>query len=269
VVNDPKGVGAFIQAANEMEMVPTLGYGKGKTVLLDNFFNNEWRKDATGTNIRYHYVWDDRMNSGFATLGDIFHSYGVKTQSLETAPAAKDLKGADIYLIVDPDTEKETVTPNYINNAYANAIADWVKAGGVLILMANDNGNADLQHTNILASKFGVKFNEDNYNLVQADKFEQGAVMVPANNPVFKTAKKVYLKEVSTLQVTAPATAVLTKEGKNIVAVAKYGKGSVFIVGDPWIYDEYADGRRLTPDFDNFKAARDIVKWAIDQSKKK
>lgn len=269
IVNDAKGVGAFIQAANEMEMIPTLSYGKGKTVVLDYFFNNEWRKDATGTNIRYHYVWDDRMNSGFATLGDIFNSYGVQTKSLETAPTAKDLKGADIYIIVDPDTEKETTTPNYMNEAYANAIADWVKAGGVLILMANDKNNADLEHTNILASKFGVKFNNDLFNSVEGDKFEQAAVMVPTNNSVFKTAKKVYLKEVSTLQLNAPATAVLTKEGKNIVATAKYGKGSVFIVGDPWIYDEYADGRRLTPDFDNFKAAQDIVKWAIGQSKKK
>jgi unsaturated rhamnogalacturonyl hydrolase len=268
IVNDAKGVGAFIQAANEMEMIPTLSYGKGKTVVLDYFFNNEWRKDATGTNIRYHYVWDDRMNSGFATLGDIFNSYGVQTKSLETAPTAEDLKGANIYIIVDPDTEKETAKPNYMNETYANAIAGWVKAGGVLILMANDKGNADLEHTNILASKFGVKFNEDNYNLVVADKFEQGAVMVPANNSVFKTAKKVYLKEVSTLQVSSPATAVLTKEGKNIVATAKYGKGSVFIVGDPWIYDEYADGRKLPAEFENFKAAQDIVRWAISQSGK-
>ncbi|MGZ3951220.1 MAG: DUF4350 domain-containing protein, partial [Flavisolibacter sp.] len=237
-------------------------------VMLDNFFNNEWRKDATGTNIRYHYVWDDRMNSGFATLGDIFHSYGVRTESLLTAPSDKDLKNANIYLIVDPDTDKETASPNYMTEGYATVIANWVKAGGVLILMTNDKGNADLEHTNLLASKFGVRFNEDNYNLVQGDKFEQGAVMVPANSPVFKTAKKVYLKEVSTLQVRPPAAPVLTKEGKNIVAVAKYGKGAVFIVGDPWIYDEYADGRKLPAEFENFKAAQDIVKWAISQSAK-
>lgn len=269
VVNDPKGVGAFLQAANEMEMLSTLDYGKGKIVLLDNFFNNEWRKDATGTNIPYHYVWDDRMNSGFATLADIFHSYGVETRSLQNAPDKNNLKGADVYIIVDPDTEKETAKPNYMTETYANTIAGWVKAGGVLILMTNDMNNADLEHTNILAGKFGVKFNYDLFNTVEGDKFEQAAVIVPANSAVFKTAKKVYLKEVSTLQVNAPAFPVLTKEGKTIVAVANYGKGAVFIVGDPWIYDEYADGRRLTPDFDNFKAAQDIVKWAIDQSKKK
>ncbi|HTL10782.1 MAG TPA: glycoside hydrolase family 88 protein, partial [Chitinophagaceae bacterium] len=41
IVNDPKGVGAFILASNEMEMLPTLNTGKGKKVLLDYFFNNE------------------------------------------------------------------------------------------------------------------------------------------------------------------------------------------------------------------------------------
>jgi unsaturated rhamnogalacturonyl hydrolase len=73
----------------------------------------------------------------------------------------------------------------------------------------------------------------------------------------------------STLQLKPPASTVLSKEGKNIAAIAKYGKGSVFIVGDPWVYDEYADGRKLPSDFDNFKAAQDMVKWAIDQTKRK
>ncbi len=269
VVNDPKGVGAFILAANEMELLPTLNYGKGKTVLLDYFFNNEGKKDATGQTIRYHYAWNDRTNSGFATLGDVFQYHGVKLKSIEVEPTAARLKGSDIYIIVDPDTEKETESPNYMNEAYAKTIADWVKDGGVLILLTNDAGNADLQHTNILASKFGVKFNEDNYNLVQGNQFEQGAIMIPSNHQVFKTAKKIYIKELATLQVNAPATTVLSKEDKNIMAVAKYGKGTVFILGDPWLYDEYTDGRKLPPDFDNYKAAQDLVRWAINQTKKK
>ena len=48
VVNDPKGVGAFLQASNEIEMFPTLKIGKGKTVLLDYYFNHESKKDVTG-----------------------------------------------------------------------------------------------------------------------------------------------------------------------------------------------------------------------------
>jgi unsaturated rhamnogalacturonyl hydrolase len=269
IVNDPKGVGAFIQAANEMELLPTLSIGKGKTVLLDYYYNNEWKKDITGKNIRFHYTWDDKMNSGFAMLGDVFRNYGLQTKTLEAAPTAQNLKHADIYLIVDPDTDKETEKPNYIQPAQADAIAAWVRAGGVLVLMGNDAGNADLKGLNVLSSRFGIRFNEDNYNLVQGNQFEQGAVMMPDGHAVFKTAKKLYVKELSTLDVKAPATTILTKEGKNIVAIAKYGKGTVFAIGDPWIYNEYVDGRKLTPDFDNYKGAQDLVRWLALQTRKK
>ncbi|MGI8581592.1 MAG: hypothetical protein ACR2KX_05335 [Chitinophagaceae bacterium] len=113
VVNDPKGVGAFIQASNEIEMLNTLSYGKGKTVLLDYYFNRETRMDA-GKPIRFHYIWEEYDNNGYSILGNIFNRYGVQAKSLETGPTVQNLKGADIYLIVDPDTEKETKSPNYI-----------------------------------------------------------------------------------------------------------------------------------------------------------
>ncbi len=269
VVNDPKGMGAFILAANEIELLNTLSVGKGKNVMLDYFFNSEGKKDVTGKVVRYHYTWDDKMNSGFSMLGNIFQSYGVQLKTLEVEPTAARLKGADIYIIVDPDTEKEAEVPNFMNEKHAKAIADWVRAGGVLILLANDAGNADLGHTNLLAEKFGITFNDDNFNLVEGNKFEQGSVMVPGNHPIFKTAKKLYIKELATLDVNKPATTVLTKEGKSIMAVAKYGKGAVFVLGDPWLYNEYVDSRKLPADFDNFKAAQDLVRWSINQSKKK
>src|SRR5205814_4686990 len=78
IVNDPKGIGAFLLAANEMEKLPTLSTGNGKTVLLDRYFNSEKRKDATGRDVYWHYVWEERSNSGFYTWGNIFERYGAK-----------------------------------------------------------------------------------------------------------------------------------------------------------------------------------------------
>ena len=51
------------------------------------------------------------------------------------------------------------------------------------------------------------------------------------------------------------------------MATAKVGKGTVFAVGDPWLYNEYVDGRRLPDQYENFKAATDLVNWLISQSK--
>lgn len=269
IVNDPKGVGAFINAAVEMEMVPKLSTGKGKTLLLDYYFNNEWKKDATGTDIRWHYTLQDKSNSGFTMLGDVFNSYGVKTTPLESAPTATNLKAADIYLIVDPDTEKETAKPNFIEQKDITAIKNWVRSGGVLVLLGNDVGNAEFKHFNQLAKEFGVQFTEDSKNRVEKDQFEQGAIIVPEGHTIFKSATKLYIKELSSLQVQSPAVTVLRNGNVNVMAVAKYGKGTVFMLGDPWLYNEYVDGRKLPADFDNYKAATDLVQWLIKQVPKK
>ena len=269
IVNDPKGMGAFINAANEMELVPNLKVAKGKTVLLDNYFNNEQRKGAGGQTVSWHYVWDEKDNDGFELLGDVFESYGAQLKTLKAAPTAQNLKGADIYIVVDPDNEKETPTPNVITEKDAAVISAWVKAGGVLVLMGNDSARNNIKSMNVLAPKFGVRLNEDLFNTVEGNKYEQGAVMLPAGHEIFKTAKKIYAKEVATLSVSAPAKVIAAKEGKNIMAVAKYGKGTVFVIGDPWLYNEYTDGRKLPNDFDNFEAANDLAKWLFAQTKKK
>ncbi|HYC29289.1 MAG TPA: glycoside hydrolase family 88 protein, partial [Chitinophagaceae bacterium] len=265
VVNDPKGMGAFINCAVEMEMAPK----KNTTVYLDYFFNNEWRKDATGTMVRYHYTWDDKANSGFSMLGDVFNRQGVQTSSLISAPTAANLRNASIYIIVDPDTKKETGNPNFIQQEHINAIADWVKGGGVLVLMGNDVNNAEFEHFNNLAAKFGLHFNEVNYHQVQGDQFEQGAFMIPEKHSIFKTAKKIYVKELATLNVSKPTDAVFKDGDKVIMAAVKYGKGTVFAIGDPWLYNEYVDGRKLPAEYDNYEAAADLVKWLTAQSAKR
>lgn len=269
VVNDPKGMGAFILASNEIEMLPTLLFGKGKTVLLDYYFNNEWKKDATGTMVRWHYTWDDKSNGGFSMLGDIFNRYGVKTAALTTAPTVSALNKSSIYIIVDPDTEKETKKPNYIHPEHIKVITDWVKRGGTLVLMGNDAGNSEFKNFNKLAASFGIHFNEDNFNLVKDNQFEQGAVLVQGNNAVFETGRRLFIKELSTLQLNNPASTILQKDDKNIMAIAKIGKGRVFAIGDPWLYNEYVDGRKLPAEYENYHAAVDLVKWLIKANTKK
>jgi unsaturated rhamnogalacturonyl hydrolase len=269
IVNDPKGMGAFIKAANEMELMPNLSIGQNKRVLLDYYYNNEWRKDPTGTSIRFHYTWDDKMNSGFAMLGDLFRNHGATIGYLAAKPTAANLKTANVYIIVDPDTEKETDRPNFMNESDATVIANWVRDGGVLLLMGNDAGNAELKNFNRLTSRFGIKMNEDNYNLVLNNQYEQGLVTVAEGNPVFPKARRLFIKELATLDIKSPAISVLQKEGKQVAAMAKYGKGTVFVIGDPWLYNEYIDGRKLTPGFDNHQAATDLVRWLLGQSKKK
>jgi unsaturated rhamnogalacturonyl hydrolase len=271
VTNDPKGIGAFLMAANEMEIAEGLSLARrslprDKTVTLDSFFNNEQKRDATGQMARWHYKWEEMPNSGFFFWGNEFRNLGAWTRSLVEAPSPVTLKGTDIYIIVDPDTKTETEQPHFIEPQHIKAITDWVKAGGVLVLMGNDVGNAEFEHFNQLARQFGIQFNEDSKNRVQGTDFAMGSVMVDNGHPIFKTAKQLYLKEISTLSLAAPAKPIMQHKGDVIMATAKLGRGTVFAVGDPWLYNEYVDGRKLPAEFENFKAARDLSRWLIQQS---
>jgi unsaturated rhamnogalacturonyl hydrolase len=91
--------------------------------------------------------------------------------------------------------------------------------------------------------------------------------MVPAKHPIFKDVNKIFVKELVTLSVKKPAKSIL-KEGKDVImATATVGKGTVFVLGDPWIYNEYVNGRKLPAEYQNFKAMQNLTEWLLVQSK--
>jgi unsaturated rhamnogalacturonyl hydrolase len=49
------------------------------------------------------------------------------------------------------------------------------------------------------------------------------------------------------------------------MAEAKVGKGYVFAVGDPWIYNEYMDHDKLPVSFDNHQAAVNLTKLLLSR----
>lgn len=237
--------------------------GAGKLVMLDCFYNNEWKQDSKGRRYRYHYVWDDTANSGFSMLGTIISQTGAVIDTLCQAPTQRTLQRADIYIIVDPDTKQETEFPNFIDENAANAITEWVKAGGVLVLLGNDKGKAEFEHFNRLAQRFGIRFNEDSRNPATATEFAGATFNRFPDHPLFKDVRRVFIKEISTLNIQEPARAILADNNDVIMAFAKVGKGAVFAVGDPWFYNEYMGTWRLPDGYDNPRAAENLFRWLL------
>lgn len=237
--------------------------GTDKLVLLDNFYNNEWKKDSTGKQIRYHYLWHDSSNSGFSMLGRIIATAGADVDTLCQEPTSGQLRRASIYIIVDPDTRQETENPNYIETNAANTITEWVKTGGVLVLLGNDKGNSEFEHFNQLAERFGIHFNEDSRNRVTGKDFAAGTFDTFPPHPLFAEVRKVYIKELSTVKVQSPAGAIFFDGSDVIVAFSKFGKGAVLAVGDPWFYNEYMGTWRLPEGYDNARAADNLFRWLL------
>jgi unsaturated rhamnogalacturonyl hydrolase len=263
--NDLKGVGPFILASVEMEIAAENAVGQGKTVGLDYYFNHELRKNAlTGQPEQWHYTWEERTHGGFWLWGNQLRELGAKTVPVPGAPTAASLKDLNVYVIVDPDTKKESPSPNYIQPADSKAITDWVKAGGSLVLLANDTANCEIRRFNELAKNFGVQFTDKSINMVQGSQFEQGRVDLTGGKTVFKNAKTAYVKELSVLSLQAPTRPLVSNAaGQVIMATATLGKGKVFVLGDPWLYNEYTDGRKIPAVYENFQAGKDLGGWLL------
>jgi unsaturated rhamnogalacturonyl hydrolase len=267
IVNDPKGIGAFLLASNEMDISRTFSKEKTRIVLMDNYFNRETKEDAFGKKIVFHYKWWERDNGGFSFMSHIFNRFGAQTKLLDEAPTKENLCKASIYFLIDPDWPKENKTPNYIEQKHIDAIYDYVKNGGLLVLMANDSNNVEFKNYNKLAEKFGIHWDENMRHDVIENNFEQGALAIPPNHPIFKSVKKVFIKQLCTQSINKPAYSVYTEKGEVLMSVSKVGKGTVFAVGDPWFYNEYVDGRKIPSDYQNYKAAEDLVKWLLERTK--
>jgi unsaturated rhamnogalacturonyl hydrolase len=263
--NDPKGVGAFLLASTEMETAQDAKLGRGKTVMLDAWYNSQTKPDAFGHKVSFHYKWNDQANSGYSLFGHILRNFGAATTTLLKQPTLAALRGAQVYLIVSPDIPVKNPDPHYMQPEDATQIAEWVKAGGVLVLMENDPPNADIDHLNLLAEKFGIHYNTVLRNQVQGSKFEMGKVPIAGGGPIFHQAHTAYMKEICTISIKAPAACQLVDRGDILMATAKYGKGTVFATVDPWLYNEYTDGRKLPADYDNFAAGKELARWILSQ----
>jgi unsaturated rhamnogalacturonyl hydrolase len=263
--NDPKGVGAFLMASSEMENAAEARLARGRAVQLDAWFNSQKRSDAFGQQTYFHYKWNDESNSGFSLFGHMFRSFGADTKMLYTAPTRADLKQASVYIIVSPDIPAKNSDPHYMTREDAAQIVEWVKAGGVLVILENDTANADLEHLNLLSEQFGIHYNDVLRNKVDGRKFEMGKIAIAGGGPIFHDAHTIYMKEICTITAKAPARPLLQDRGDTLMATAKIGKGTVFATVDPWLYNEYTDGRKLPMEYDNFGAGKELVRWLLAQ----
>lgn len=266
VDQDPKGVGAFLLAGSEMEQALTEAEGQHKTVLMDGWFSSQTRTTALGQTELYHYKWSDDSNSGYSFFGRAFRRYGVTLATLPEAPTRAGLAHAQIYVIASPDIPSKNPTPHYIDKASGDAIEAWVKGGGVLLLFSNDRDNTEFEHFNTLSDRFGIHFNPVLSHHVDEPDHSTGEVVIPSGTDIFGDGFTAYMKDTSTITVSGKAKALVTDHGDVMIAVSHVGKGVVLAVTDPWIYNEYADGRKMG-EYKAFEAAKDIAVWAISQTR--
>src|SRR6201996_4883148 len=204
-----------------------------ETVVVDAWFNSHQRTNAAGQLEYFHYKWNDVSNSGFSLFGGVFHKYGLATDTLYSPPTVANLKHAQIYIIVSPDIPAKNPHPHYLQPEDARQVAEWVKAGGVLVLMANDPANGEIDHLDLLADVFGIHFNPVLSHHVEGKAHDTGRILVAGGGPLFHYPHTLFMKDTCTISVKGPAASLLEDRGDILMASAKYGKGTVFAVPAP------------------------------------
>ena len=262
------GIGALLLASTEADHASASTLARGQTVMLDAWYNSQQRKNPAGQMESFHYKWSDQSDSGYSLLRHMFQSYGAATDTLYSAPTRDKLSKAQFYIIVSPDIPVKNPNPHYMTDPDAAEIASWVHEGGVLILMENDPPNADISHLNLLADRFGIHFDDVLIHHIIGEQVADGTIPVNPGGPLFHQPHTLYMKDTCAISVHGAAMALLRDRGAIVMATAKYGRGTVFAAVDPWVYNEYTDGRRnpqIYGQFDNFAGGKELVLWLLEQ----
>jgi unsaturated rhamnogalacturonyl hydrolase len=216
----------FLTAASCTALAQPLAH---KVILLDAYHNQEPKQPM-------HYRWEGTDNGGFSELGNLLRGMGAELKTTTDAITSSSLTGIDCLIIVDPDTPAESDHPHYIAPSEISAIVSWVDKGGRLVLLGNNEGNAEFEHFNRLAGRFGFTFEDSTI-----DKTGRKAILtLTGHGPIFDGAPVFYGVDVAPINVKHKnVKTLLNEKGVPVMVLARKGKGTVFGLGDPWIYNEY------------------------------
>jgi len=172
-------------------------HAKQPRVLLDNFYNNEWRTDSAGVRARYHYLWQDTTNSDSLSCEDHPWARSIRRHALpETRRRMSPECGCVHHRRSGHSEGNRSPYDHRFDGCQCPCRmgAPWrsARAPGQRPRQCRPPGTLDAR------ARFGIRFNEDS-RTGGGEGFQTGTFEKLPPHPLFNGVRKVYLKEVSTL----------------------------------------------------------------------
>jgi hypothetical protein len=197
-----------------------------------------------------HYTWQKVNLGGYSQFAQILLGLGADTSTIATPLDSATLAPVTMLIIANPCDSAMVKSPHLIAAAEIDAVDKWVQRGGKLMCFANNTGHVEFVHYNQLVARFGITFNDT----TQPGGSNFGPV---PQNAVFSACTTFYIVDMCNLSISSPATSIFTFQGGVLMATAVKGKGVVFAMGDPWVYDEHIAAKN------NVKGVTQVVNWLL------
>lgn len=190
---------------------------------------------------------------------------------------AKSLADVNVLLIANPNDQAHGTNPppHHVSNKDITTMSDFVKRGGGLVLMSNQDGhNVEVEDVNRLLAQFGLQFT----NLYTDIK----SLPLPKETPVIGGLRWGYFtgnllliqsdhpakpRSLINNDLSQPLIGGKRDQAGSLLAVAELGRGRVVVATDcGWITNEALEGKAIDgfaiKDQDNWEIFRRLAHWA-------
>jgi unsaturated rhamnogalacturonyl hydrolase len=236
--------------------------GRAKPIILYDQYHHQ-KQDDKSIHASGWYGVADTSDSGYSRLFDALSpNYEIReTEEKITRSALQDIA---LLIIVNPDLPKHAPQPNYVAAEEIDAITDFVKTGGGLLVIGNSSGEVELDHLNVLLGQFGFTFNDDETGMIDVPMTGNKFIFGLTSFAFWDGCTIAIAPSADAIKVT-PIIGIDAPEERAIAVLSEYGEGRVIAVGDAGSFLNEAT-KTLTDNLELFVQLVDLLNALSSES---
>jgi lysophospholipase L1-like esterase len=235
--------------------------GQGKVVGLDYYFYQHRQHELPdGRKLPVGYTWEDRSDSGFYELGNLFENQGAFIAAVTEPPTLEALQKLSLYILVINTNNTNTNAKTPIPSGVVTTLINWVQAGGVLVLLPTDA---------YVSSPFDTLLAECGMHLKPLQPVPTKPLVIKQfpPHPIFAGITQLCCDNSFIIECQNPANPLLQTKYGAVMATAEIGQGLVFVSAAPMLNNAHFYQSNLPVEFESWIGGQNCCRWLLSQAR--